>query len=90
VGYNRAADGPIVAPGSDVVAVVPLAPFATHADRWVLPLESVTLSVQRNETPVELLADGRTVGAVGPGSPVSLSRTATLRTLVVPESEPFF
>lgn len=89
-GYNRAADGPVVAPGSDVVAVVPLAPFATHADRWVLPLESVTLSVQRNETPVELLADGRTEGAVGAGSPVSLSRSATLETVVVPESDPFF
>lgn len=89
-GYNRAAEGPLVAPGTDVVAVVPVAPFATHADRWVLPVEDVTLSVERDETPVELLADGRTEATVAAGEPVSLSTVRELRTVVVPESEPFF
>ena len=89
-GYNRAAGGPIVAPETDVVAVVPVAPFATHADRWVLPLEAVTLSVERDETPVELLVDGRTEATVAAGDPVAISRGATVRTVVVPESEPFF
>lgn len=89
-GYNRAAGGPVVAPETDVVAVVPVAPFATHADRWVLPLEAVTLSVERDETPVELLVDGRTEATVAAGDPVTLSRGADVRTVVVPESEPFF
>lgn len=89
-GYNRAAEGPIVAPETDVVAVVPIAPFATHADRWVLPIEDVTLSVERDETPVELLADGRTEATVAAGDPVSLAPARDLRTVVVPESEPFF
>lgn len=89
-GYNRAAGGPVVAPETDVVVVVPVAPFAIHADRWVLPLEAVTLSVERDETPVELLADGRTEAAVAAGDPVTLSRGDDVRTVVVPESEPFF
>ena len=89
-GYNRAAGGPLVAPETDVVAVVPIAPFATHADRWVLPLDDVTLSVERDETPVELLVDGRTEATVAADDPVSLSGGADLRTVVVPESEPFF
>lgn len=90
VGYNRAADGPILAPETDVVAVVPVAPFATHADRWVLPAGDVTLSVERDETPVELLVDGRTEATVDAGDPISLAHVDDLRTVVVPGSEPFF
>jgi NAD+ kinase len=89
-GYNRAAGGPVVAPETDAVAVVPVAPFTTHADRWVLPAGEVALSVERDETPVELLADGRTEATVAAGEPVSLSPLADLGTVVVPESEPFF
>jgi NAD+ kinase len=90
VGYNSAAGGPVVATGMDAVSVVPLAPFATDADQWVLPLEEVTLSVERDETPVELLADGRSERAVAAGEPVTLSATGAFETVVVPESERFF
>lgn len=90
VGYNSAAGGPVVATGMDAVSVVPLAPFATDADQWVLPLEEVTLSVERDETPVELLADGRSERAVAAGEPVTLSATEAFETVVVPESERFF
>lgn len=89
-GYNRAADGPLVAPGTEVVSVVPVAPFTTDPDRWVLHVEDVTVAVERDETPVELLVDGRAERIVAAGEPVALSRTATLRTVVVPESDPFF
>jgi NAD+ kinase len=90
VGYNSAAGGPVVATGTDVVSVVPLAPFATDADQWVLPLDEVTLSVERDETPVELLADGRTERTVAAGEPVTLSTSERFETVVVPESEQFF
>lgn len=89
-GYNRAADGPLLAPGTDVVSVVPVAPFTTDADRWVLPLEDVTVAVERDETPVELLVDGRAERVVAAGEPVALSRVGALRTVVVPESGAFF
>lgn len=90
VGYNAAADGPIVAPGTDVVAVVPIAPFTTDPDRWVLPADSVSISVERDETSVELLADGRAESGVSPGDTVRLSHVDDLETIVVPESGRFF
>ncbi|HET7325536.1 MAG TPA: hypothetical protein VFJ06_14505, partial [Halococcus sp.] len=37
-GYARAAGGPVVVPGSEVLSVVPIAPFSTDPDHWVLPL----------------------------------------------------
>lgn len=88
-GYARAAGGPVVAPGTDAVAVVPISPFATDPDHWVLPLERVTLTVERDETAVELLADDRRTGVVEPGVPLTLSRVGTARTVVVPESRAF-
>jgi NAD+ kinase len=90
VGYNRSAGGPVVAPETDVVSVVPLAPFATDADHWVLPAEAVTLSVTRDETPVELLADGRSEGTVETGEPIDLAYAGAIETFVVPEGERFF
>ena len=90
VGYNRSAGGPILAPGTDAVVVVPIAPFATDTDRWVLPTADVALVVERDETPVELLADGRPERTVSTGEPVALSEATGVTTVVVPESEPFF
>lgn len=90
VGYNDAAGGPVAAPETGVVSVVPLAPFATDADHWVLPLDGVAMSVERDETPVELLADGRSAGVVEAGDPIELSHAGDLRTLVVPEGERFY
>lgn len=89
-GYARAADGPLVAPGTGVAAVVPVAPFTTDPDHWVLPVEGLTLAVERDEPPVELLVDGDDAGVVVPGPPVAVDPTAALRTVVVPESSSFF
>lgn len=87
VGYNRAADGPMVAPGAGMLSVVPIAPFATRADRWVLPIDEVTLSVERDETPVELLVDGRTVRTVAAGDPVSIGTAGAVDLVVDPAGD---
>jgi NAD+ kinase len=89
-GYNRRAGGASIEPGSGVASVVPVAPFAIDAGEWVLPIESVRLGVERDETPVELLADGRRERRVPAGSTVELSVAGTLRTHVVPESSGVF
>ncbi|MEF8842288.1 MAG: ATP-NAD kinase [Haloarculaceae archaeon] len=89
-GYARAAGGPVLAPGSDVVAVVPVAPFATGADHWVLPADGIGLVVERDETPVRLVADGRDVGVVEPGHTLELSTPGTLPVAVVDASVGFF
>ncbi|MFB6083891.1 MAG: ATP-NAD kinase [Halorientalis sp.] len=85
-GYARRVDAPVVAPATGVAAVAPVAPFATDADHWVLDLDTVSLRVERDEVPVELLADDRRIGGVDPGVPVSVSVVDTLSVLSVPAS----
>lgn len=65
--YARAAGGPVLGQGTGVVSVVPIAPFATDTDHWVLDDSSVVLRIERDDTPVELLADGRPEDRVDPG-----------------------
>lgn len=89
-GYARAADGPVVAPGTGVGSVVPVAPFATAADRWVVPLDGIELVVEREETPVVLQADDRQVGPVEPNETVRLGVDGSLDLAVVAESLDFY
>ncbi|RXK51488.1 NAD(+)/NADH kinase [Halorientalis pallida] len=85
-GYARRVDAPVVAHGTGVGAVAPIAPFATDADHWILDLDTVSLRVERDEVPVELLADDRRIGGVEPGVPVSVSVVDTFPVLSVPAS----
>ena len=78
-GYARAAGGPVVVAGSDAAAVVPIAPFATDPDHWVVPLSEVALTVERDDADVELFVDGRSLGSVAPGTTVAIVRDGTLR-----------
>ncbi|MFC7177282.1 ATP-NAD kinase [Halosegnis marinus] len=82
-GYARRADGPVLAPELGAVVVVPVAPFATSEDSWVLPTEGLRLDVERDETPVELLADDRTAGSVVPGESVRVATEGSLDVAVV-------
>lgn len=71
--YARAAGGPVVGRGTGVVAVVPISPFATDTDHWVLDGSSVVLRVERDDNPVELLVDGRSEGRVVPGEALRIT-----------------
>ena len=84
-GYNRRAGGPVVASGTGVASVVPIAPFSTSAGHWVLPIEAVELAVERDETPVELLVDGRRERRIAPDATLELSVVDTLETYALPE-----
>ena len=61
-GYARAAGGPVLAPGTGL-SVVPVSPFATTADTWVLADEAV-VRVERDDCDVQLIVDGETAGVV--------------------------
>jgi NAD+ kinase len=89
-GYARTADGPVVAPETGVVCAVPVAPFATDMDHWVLDDGSVGLTVERSETAVQLQVDDTTVGPVGPDDPVTLSAGQRLSVAIVAESQSCF
>ena len=86
-GYTRRAGGPVLAPELDVLAVVPVAPFSTDEDTWILPASELELRIERDETPVELLADDRTAGSVVPGESVRVGRDGTLSVAVVDASK---
>ncbi len=88
-GYAHDAGGPVVQQGSDVLSVVPVAPFAIHVDNWVLR-GPVTLTVERDEDGVELLADDHTVCPVEPHEPVEITSDGALELLSVGASQRFF
>lgn len=89
-GYARRIDCPVVAPGTGVGSVAPIAPFATDPDDWILPLESLRLNVERDETEIALLADDREVATVETGDPIHAETAGTFQVAVVPESAPHF
>ena len=85
-GYARAADGAVLAPETGVAVVVPISPFATDADPWVLPVDEVGLRVERDEATVDLVADGRVVGPIEAGRTLRLSTRGWLTVAVVEAS----
>ncbi|MFB6178205.1 MAG: ATP-NAD kinase [Halorientalis sp.] len=85
-GYARSVGAPVLARGTNVVSAVPIAPFATDSDQWILPMDSITLRVERDEVDVELLADDRRSDTVPPDTPISVSVTDQLTIRTVPQS----
>jgi NAD+ kinase len=80
-GYARRAGGPVSSPGTGLV-VVPIAPFSTRTDTWVLR-SPVTLSVERDEEPVSLVIDDEERRGVETDEPVSIVVDDQVR-IVVP------
>jgi len=89
-GYAGAAGAPTLSPDLGALAVVPIAPFSTDRDRWVVDDDSVRLGVTRDGGGVSLLVDDRDVARIGPDRPVTVARDGLLEVLLVPESRPFW
>lgn len=85
-GYARRVGGPVLAPELVAASVVPVAPFSTDAGHWVLPIDDLAFTVERDETAVELLADDRTIGEVVPGASVRLVADRPLDVVLVEAS----
>lgn len=88
-GYNATADGPILAPGTGVAAVVPIAPFTTDSDRWVLSPDGISLTVEREDPRIEIVADGRILQELSNGDTIELSTAFAFETIVDPANETF-
>lgn len=88
-GYARAVGTPRISPAASVTAVAPIAPFTTDPETWVVA-DDVAVTVERDGTPVAVLADDRTVATVDVGTTVTVARDATVDIVVVPESRPSF
>jgi NAD+ kinase len=85
-GYARAAGSHVLAPHTGVLAAVPIAPFATNADDWVVPDDDVTLTVERDEGEVSLRVDDAHVTRLGYGDVVHVTPDDPLTVAVTPQS----
>lgn len=85
-GYARRVGGPVFAPEAEVLAAVPIAPFATDPDHWILPLAAASITVERDEVAVRVLADDRAVASVGDGDAVEVVPDGAITVATVPES----
>lgn len=89
LGYAHRIGGPSLAP-SDRAVVVPIAPFATDPDHWVVPVDGLSASVERDEATVELLVDDRVSRTVSHRERITVSLGSPVRTAVVAESRSRF
>lgn len=85
VGYADAAGGPHVAAGTGVLAVVPVAPFATDADHWVVGDDRVEVRPERS-VPVSLVVDATEWGKLPPDATVTVAAGGELRLASTPQS----
>ena len=83
-GYASAAGGPILEPGSGV-SVVPIAPFTTRSDTWVVP-DGLRVSVERDAEPVSLVVDGSRRELVAPGRPIRIEVAGRVDAVVTSHS----
>lgn len=89
--YARRVGGPILGPDVDGLSVVPVGAFKTERNHWVVSLPrsapAIEVTVEREDAPVSLLVEDRTVGSLEPKVPLTLEEDGTLTLLRVPESE---
>ncbi|WP_324661647.1 diacylglycerol kinase catalytic domain-containing protein [Haloarcula sediminis] len=89
-GYARRIGGPVLAPADSVGVVAPIAPFQTNPDHWVVSLDGLSLSVERDEATVALYVDGEEAATVARGETARLRRDRSLRVAVLGESRSRF
>lgn len=90
-GYNRNLDGPLLAPETDAVSVVPVAPFAIDHEQWVLDADAgVSLSIERDEGSVSLFVDDRRVERLGLGDEVEIVAGDEVEIVETPASGAMF
>lgn len=71
-GYGTAADGPILDPAVEGMAVVPVGQFRTTHPRWVLS-PPVEIAVVRDTVPISLVVDDREVETMPPDTALRLT-----------------
>ncbi|WP_330632622.1 NAD(+)/NADH kinase [Halocatena halophila] len=80
-GYAHDAGGPLLGLETNVASIVPIGPFSTAPEHWVVDLSAISLTVDRDEPAVELLVDGTLAGTVPATETVTLSAVDTIETI---------
>jgi len=89
-GYARRLGTPVAAAGTGIVAVAPIAPFATNPDHWTVPDDRLRVTVERDDAEVRLFADDRSVLQVAFGEPVTLTTEQSIEVALLAASRPRF
>jgi NAD+ kinase len=89
-GYASRAGGPTIDPGTGVVGVVPVAPFATNTTDWILEAANLQVTADCAEAEVTMYADDLEVGVVPCDEFVTISTAGRMALFVVPESRSFY
>lgn len=84
-GYARAAGGAVLASGAGL-SVVPVSPFATATETWVLD-DEVIARVERDDCDVRLIADGEVAEVVPPNTDIHIAVDGRVPFLRVPLPE---
>ncbi|MFB6133714.1 MAG: ATP-NAD kinase [Halanaeroarchaeum sp.] len=88
-GYGLTAGGPVMAPESRSVSVVPIGPFRIEQTHWTLR-PPMWLTVARDETAVSLLVDDMEVRRIPPHESIRLEWTREMEFLETSVSVPLF
>jgi NAD+ kinase len=89
-GYARRLGTPIAAASTGIVAVAPIAPFATNPDHWTVPDDRLRVTVERDDAEVRLFADDRSIVQVAFDEPVTLTTEQSIEVALLSESRPRF
>ncbi len=84
--YARSAGGPLVDPGMPAAVVVPVAPYRTNPDEWVLS-EELEVTVVRDEGAVGLFLDGEPAGELACGDRTTVRPEGRYRSIRVEASQ---
>lgn len=82
--YTRAAGGSILGLGVSAFSVVPISPYRTDPDHWVLD-GAVHIDVTRDEGNVALFVDGNEQDAIGSNEGVTITAGPAYETIRVPQ-----
>ncbi|WP_290814114.1 NAD(+)/NADH kinase [Halovivax sp.] len=82
-GYARTVGGPTLGASVEAVAVVPISPFVTDRERWVVAPDDLTVTVERDESAVSLQVDGRVRESIDAGQRVTIDAGPSLTLLCV-------
>lgn len=85
-GYHRAAGGPLLSPETTARSVVPISPYRTNPDHWIVDEETLTITITRDEIPVTVIIDEIEYLELTKGDQLTIERGPSITTLRLPLS----
>lgn len=85
-GYSRATGGAVIGPAVHALSVVPISPYLTAADHWVVDGGDLAIRITRDESSVALFTDDREIELIPSGTDVTFEPVRGVETVRLPHS----